>query len=151
MKGKVLVWPLALLLGLGLWLQTGRLRDRMVASRILLRVELISLAAQARGRAPGALLLANLEALRRAAALDPLEIGIPGARAGQYFLLGDFPAAVGAYRDAEKLEPRPETYLNLGIALSRSGRPEEGRRALETAIRLSPSFRSQVPPGLLGL
>lgn len=149
MKGKILVWPLVFALGLALLAQTGRWRDRMVASRILQQVELISLAAAARGRAPSGLLPANLEALRRAAALDPLEIGIPVARAGQHLLFRNYPAAIDAYRDAEALEPRPEIYLNLGIALIRAGRTEEGRRQIETAVRLSPSLSRQVPPGLL--
>src|SRR6185436_13764961 len=60
-----LVWILVPLLGLALFVQTGRLRDQLVASRMLRQVELLSMAALSRGEMPRGLVPANLEQLRR--------------------------------------------------------------------------------------
>lgn len=145
MKGKLLVWPVALALLVGLVLQTGRWRDRMAASRSLRQVELLTMAALSSGRAPRGLIPANLEALRRAAALDPLEVGIPIARGSQHLLLRNHRAAIAAYEEAARLEPRPEIDLNLGRVLLDAGRTEEARAAFQRAVRLSPHLAPLVP------
>ena len=148
MKGKLLVWPVALALLVGLLWQTDRWRDRMTASRALRQVELLTMAALSSGRAPRGLIPANLEALRRAAALDPLEVGIPIARGSQHLLLRNHRAAIEAYEEAARLEPRPEIDLNLGRALLDAGRPEEARVHFQRAVRLSPHLASLVPEHL---
>jgi len=146
MKGRVLAWPLAAVLLLALAGQTMRWHARITAGRLLARVEALTMAVVSRGSAPRGLLGANLDALRRAAALDPVEVGVPIARGSQYFVFGDPEMAVEAYRAALALEPRPEIYLNLGRAESSARRLEEARRDFALALRLDPRFLLSVPP-----
>jgi tetratricopeptide (TPR) repeat protein len=107
------------------------------------------MAAASSGQAPRGLLPANLEALRQAAALDPLEVGIPIARGSIFYLLGSPQSALDAYRQAEALEPRPEIDLNIGRALLQSGQTEEARAAFRRAVRLAPHLAPVVPSGML--
>lgn len=144
MNGRILVGPLVLLLGLALLAQTTRWQDRLAANRALRGVELLTVAAIQAKRAD--VLHANLESLRRAARRDPLEVGIPIARGSQHLLLGQAQAAIEAYEEAVRLEPRPETYLNLGRAFALAGRYEEARRSFRMAVRINPRLASQVPP-----
>lgn len=143
-----LVWAVLLLLALALLGQTGRLRDRLAAGRILRQVELVSMAMIQRAQLPRALLSRNLELLRRAAALDPTQVGIPIARGTQYLLLGNGSSAAAAYRDAIELEPRPEAHLNLGRALVLAGETEQAREHFRLAMRLDPNLAQLVPPEL---
>ncbi len=145
MKGRILAWALATLLGIALLAQTDRWRDRVLASRLLRQVEILSNQALAAGRAPRGLLAANLEALRRAAALDPVEIGIPIARGSQFLLQGSPRSAIESYREAEALEPRPEIHMNLGQALLMTGEIEEARRQFALGVRLDPQLAAEVP------
>jgi Flp pilus assembly protein TadD len=145
---KKLAWVVVPLLVLGLLAQTGRMRDRLLASRMLRQVELLSMAALSRGEMPRGLVPANLELLRRAAALDRIEVGIPVARGTQYLLLGNGGQAVAAYRAALELEPRPEIHLNLGRALLMAGDREGARRELRLALRLDPHLEPLVPAEL---
>jgi cytochrome c-type biogenesis protein CcmH/NrfG len=143
-----LAWVVVVLLILALLAQTGRLRDRLIAGRILRQVELISMAMIARGERPRQLLSGNLEMLRRAAVLDPTQVGIPIARGTQYLLLGNGSSAVAAYGEALELEPRPEVHLNLGRALVMAGEPEKAREQFRIALRLDPNLAQVVPPEL---
>jgi tetratricopeptide (TPR) repeat protein len=143
-----LVWIAVPLLALALLGQTLRLRDRLTAARILRQVEVFSMAAIERGEMPRGLVPANLELLRRAAPLDPTQVGIPIARGTQYLLLGNGASAAQSYRQALKLEPRPEIYLNLGRALAAAGETEEARRNFRLALRLDPRLDLEVPPDL---
>jgi tetratricopeptide (TPR) repeat protein len=147
-RGSPLVWVMVPLLALALVAQTGRLRDRLLASRMLRQVELLSIAALSRGEMPRGLVPANLEMLRRAAFLDPTEVGIPIARGTQYLLLGNGSSAAAAYGDALKLEPRPEIHLNLGRALLMAGDTEEARRHFRLALRLDPNLAPVIPAEL---
>ena len=131
-----LVWVVMALLVLALAAQTGRLRDRLTAGRMLRQVELVSMAMLQRGQMPRAILSKNLEILRRASALDPALVGIPIARGTQYFLLGNGSSAAAAYREALELEPRPEVHLNLGRALLLAGDAEEARKHFRLAMKL---------------
>jgi tetratricopeptide (TPR) repeat protein len=142
--GRALAWGLSAALGLFLLGQTVRWRDRMLAGRLLRQVEGVSLAVVA-GQAPKGLLGGNLQLLRRAAALDPVEVGIPIARGSQHLLLGSPDAAIEAYREAMALEPRPEIYLNLGRAEQAAGRPEEAQRDFKTAVQLDAKLAQYVP------
>ena len=92
------------------------------------------------------LLKGNLELLRRAGELDPAEIAIVVGRGSQYLLLRRPDAAIGAYRQALTLEPRPEIYLNLGRAQQMAGRNEEAQASFDEAVRLDPHLAPQVPP-----
>jgi tetratricopeptide (TPR) repeat protein len=146
MKGRLLVWPLAAVLGLALVGQTARWHARMTAGRLLAQVEALTLAAARQGNAPSGLLRANLDALRRAAALDPVEVGIPIARGSQYLVFGEPEPAIESYAAAAALEPRPEIYLNLGRADLLARRSEEARRNFALALRLDPRLAAAVPP-----
>jgi tetratricopeptide (TPR) repeat protein len=147
-KGRILVWPLAAVLAFSLAAQTARWRDRLTAGRLLADVEALSLAAVRQGSVPRGLLGANLEALRRAASLDPVEVGIPIARGSQFLLSGNAEAAIESYEAAAALEPRPEIYLNLGRADWLAKRSEEARRNIALALRLDPRLAAALPPDL---
>jgi tetratricopeptide (TPR) repeat protein len=143
-----LAWVAVLLLLLGLLGQTGRVRDRLTAGRMLRQVELMSMAMIARSQVPPRLLSANLEMLRRASVLDPTEVGIPIARGTQYLLIGNGSSAAASYRAALELEPRPEVYLNLGRALVMAGEMEKAREQFRIAARLDPNLARALPPEL---
>lgn len=143
-----LAWVALSLLALALVAQTGRMRDRLLASRILRQVELRSIAVISRGEMPRGLVPANLELLRRASALDRTEVGIPIARGTQYLLLRNGAQAATAYSAALELEPRPEIHLNLGRALLMSGDLAGARREFGLALRLDPRLEPAVPAEL---
>lgn len=126
----------------------GQLRltvSRLGASRALTQVELRSKAALAAGRSSRLLFAENLRILRRAADLDPLEVGVPIARGTQHLLLGSAEAAEEAYIDALRLEPRPEIYLNLGRAQLRTSTPEAAKKSFGTAVTLDPNLAQYIP------
>ena len=143
MSGRMLVGPLVLALGLALAGQSVRWHNRLTASRILNTVERMTLPAYRAQRAD--VLQTHVELLRRAEERDPLEVGLPTARGSQHFLLRETQAAIGAYEEALRLEPRPETYLYLGRALDQEGRTEEAARAFRLAVRIDPRLLPQVP------
>lgn len=147
-RGSLLVWVVVPLLALALVFQTGRMRDRLTASRVLRQVELLSMAVISRGEMPRGLVPANLELLRRASVLDRTEVGIPVARGTQYLLMRNGDQAAAAYREALELEPRPEIHLNLGRALLMAGDREGARRELRLAVRLDPQLAPLIPPDL---
>ncbi|HTQ80769.1 MAG TPA: tetratricopeptide repeat protein [Thermoanaerobaculia bacterium] len=150
MKGRTLVIVLAGLLSGALLWQGRRWHDHMLGSAYLRQVELVSMSIETSGRTPPRNILpAHLELLRRAAQLDPAEIGIPLARGSQFLLFGSPSSAIPAYREAEALEPRPEIYLNLGRAYLAAGDAEAARRNFALAVRLDPNLIGQVPPGAL--
>jgi len=147
MKGRTLAPILAVLLASATAGQTVRWLDRSTASRLLAEVEILSLEAARSGQVPATLIASNLQALRRAAPLDPVEVGIPIARGSQYFLLSRADPAIEAYREALDLEPRSEGYLNLGRAQWLAGRTEEARQSFGLAVRLDPQLAHLVPQG----
>jgi tetratricopeptide (TPR) repeat protein len=147
MNGRALAVILTLLLALATAGQAFRWRDRLTGSRLLAEVEALSLAAARARQAPPGMIAANLEALRRAAPLDPAEVGIPIARGTQYLLLSRAEPAIQAYEEALALEPRSEGYLNLGRAQWLAGRTDEARQSFGLAVRLDPNLAGLVPPG----
>jgi tetratricopeptide (TPR) repeat protein len=150
MKGRTLAWPVAALLLAALAVQSVRLYDRLLASRLVHQVELISLAAAASNPAVlPRLLPIDLAQLRRAAAADPLAVEVPLSRGSLYLLLHRFDEAAAAYREALALEPHPEIYLHLGDALLNGGHLDEARSIYRSAIVLSPFARAQIPGGVL--
>jgi len=117
----------------------------MTASRLLREVEVRSISAAAAGQAPAQLMEGHLEVLRRAAPLDPVEVGIPIARGTQYLFLARPEAALRSYEEAQALEPRPEGYLNLGRSQWLAGRRDEARRNFALAVRLDPRLAGEIP------
>jgi tetratricopeptide (TPR) repeat protein len=117
----------------------------MEAARIRRRVEGISLAQAATGRVNRAVVANQVRDLRRAAERDPLDPGIPMLLAGQYMLLQRPEEAAKIYREVLDLEPRPETYLNLGRALQQTGDEAAARDAFERAVVLDWRLRQHVP------
>ena len=146
--GLALGWALAVAVLVGLVGQTLRASRRLTASRLLGRVEALSVAAARSGRAPAGILASNLADLDRAARLDPVEVEIPVARGGQFLLFGRPEAAIGPYEKALALEPHPEIYLDLARAHLALGDTERARADLATALRLSPWLRPEAPPAL---
>jgi O-antigen ligase len=143
--GTTLGWLLAALVVVALVLQGNRWRDRLLGSAMLRQVELVSISAASSGHAPGNLLPSHLELLRRAADLDPSEVGVPIARGSQFLLFGDPRAALPEYRAALALQPKPEIYADLGRAYLASGDLDEARRNFRLAVRLDPTLSVQVP------
>jgi O-antigen ligase len=138
---------LGLAVAVGLAGQTVRLRDRIHANRLLRQVQGLTVVAANSGRLSPRLLAANLEVLRRAAALDPTDVQILTTRGGQYMLLHRPEAALAAYGAALALEPRPEIHLNLGRAYAEAGRLAEARRQLEITRQLDPHLYQRAVAG----
>ncbi len=152
MTGRRLVWVLAPLLAAALVLEVGRAARLYKASRILAAVKGITLEANRQGALTQRLLERNLELLRQAEALSPVEVGLPITRAGQFMLLKRPHAAIRAYRQALVLEPRGEVYANLGRAYLEAGDREAAAEAFHRAILLDHTQRRQLqglmPPGM---
>jgi tetratricopeptide (TPR) repeat protein len=126
----------------------GQLRHtiaKLGASRALNQVELRTKMALSAGRSSRILFSENLQILRRAAELDPLEPGVPIARGAQHLLLGSAEAAEEAYIDALRIEPKPEIYLNLGRAQLLAGTPTAARQSFATAVTLDPNLAAYIP------
>lgn len=145
MKGKHLVWPLLLVVGVACSAQAVRWRDRSRGSRGLYLVEARTRAAIQAGRASRRLFSDNLTELELARRRAPAEIGVPIARGTQYLLLGSFDSAIDAYQEALRQEPRPEVYLNLGRAQFAAGRREQAAASFAKAVRLDPRLADAVP------
>ncbi|MEM1207038.1 MAG: hypothetical protein AAGN66_27640 [Acidobacteriota bacterium] len=136
MKGRhlaVLVLPLT---ALALWWGFQDARKRLSANRMLAVVEARSQMAAQNPQVATRVLESNLAVLRQAAELDPGEVGIPMARAGQFLLMRRHAAAVRAYEEGIALEPRAELYANLARAHLDEGSRDLARQAIETAVLL---------------
>lgn len=145
-RGRHLVWPLAAVLALALVGQALRWHARLTAGRLLVVVETRTTAARAKGRASLGLLAANLEALKLAAALDPIEVRVPISRGNQYMVFRQPDLAIESYQAAAALEPRPEVYQSLGAAQLADHRIDEARRSFALAVRIDPRLAPAVPP-----
>lgn len=144
-----LAWLLLLALAAGLVWQTFRANHRFLGNRLPLEVEAFATQVTAPG---GGALLAGLpsvlQALRRAAALDPVQVEIPIAQGNLYLRVGHAGEALAAFQRAVALEPHPEIYFDIGHALLQAGRFDEARRSFALAVRLDPWLRVSVPPGV---
>lgn len=145
MRGRTLAVLLVFLLASATLGQAVRWRHRMTASRLLRGVELSSAAVYRLGQAPVQLLANNLEILRQAAPLNPVEVGIPMVRGTQYLFLHRFDQAASSYEEALALEPQSVGYLALGRVQWLAGRRDEARRNFTLALRLDPRLAAQVP------
>lgn len=118
---------------------------RIHAGRVLFAVEQRTEAALRQGQIPAGLVANNIASLRAIGPLDPAEVGIPVALAGQYLVLGRWDAAVAGYDTALRLEPRPEIYLNRGRALYGAGRREDALEDFHRAVLLAPLLSRVLP------
>jgi tetratricopeptide (TPR) repeat protein len=144
-RGRTWALLLAPALLAALAAETTRVGNLLGASKRLRAAEITSLHAGAAGARGAEILRANLVILRQAQRLDPAEVGVPMARGGVYFLLGQMEPAVAAYDDALALEKRPETYLNRGRALLELGRREIAEESFRLAVRLDPRLERFAP------
>ena len=135
----------ALLLVAALALHTLRARNLLRASSILNTAERTTIQLAARGQVPPTLLWRNLEMLRQAEELAPASVGVLVAQAGQHLLLERPEEAARDYRRALELEPRPETWFNLGRAQWTMGEREAALESWVTACRLDSKLLRQVP------
>ncbi len=149
MRGRTLAAVLTVLLFLALAGQTVRWRDRMAASRLLANAEALARAVDA-GQIPPRAAADTLEPLREAAALDPVEVGIPISLCSQYLLLSSPEPAEQTCREALRLEPRSDAYFYLGRAQWMAGRKEEALRNFALAVRLEPWLIHRLPTGTSG-
>ncbi len=156
MSGKVLGALFSVLFLVALVLQAGKARDRWIASFHLAQVETLVIRLQAEGhlgkassqRVVRRALDKGLEILRDAEALDPAEVEIPVAQGVIYNLLQRPSAAIRAYERAQKLEPRPETFANLGRVYLREGEREKAREAFRSAAALDHTLVRELRPYL---
>jgi Flp pilus assembly protein TadD len=139
----------AALLVVALVWQTGRWQDRLAASKRLRVVEAVTDRAEAAGgQVPSRVIGGSVRLLREAERLDPSDVAIRAALAGQFQLAGTPIRAEDALRKALALEPRPELYLNLGRVLLTNGDREAALDAFEDAVRLAPNLLDEVPATL---
>lgn len=150
MNGRWLVWVLLPILGLGLVLEVEHAVGRWRASQVFVAVKTITIEASTRGRLTRQLLERNLSLLRRAEPWSPVEVALPIARGGQYYLLERQKAAIRAYQEALALEPRGDVYAHLGRAYLRAGDRPAADRAFRTAILLDHNQHRQLEGFLLG-
>ncbi len=144
--GRSLCWGAAVLLGLALVWQTGQVRDRIGASKRLRVVDAVTAkAVSSGGRVPPQLIGGSIRLLHQAERLDPSNVAIETALAGQYLLADRPQRAEEAFRQALALEPRPEIYLNLARTLLTKGDRKAAIQAYENAVRLAPRLIQQVP------
>ncbi len=148
MSGRLASWLALAALAAALAWQVDRSADRIVAAVALQRAETASLYAARMGKTGSGLLRANLDLLRRAEQRDPVEVGIPIAIGSVYYLLGSPEAAIESYQAANRLEQRPETYLNLGRAQFQAGQREEAKKSFAAAFKLDPLLAREIPAEL---
>jgi tetratricopeptide (TPR) repeat protein len=148
MGGRAAAWALALLLAVALILQGVRLYDRLLASRLVREVQMVSMIAAGAGpQALERLPFYVFVPLRRAAEADPSAVEVPLARGSVFLLMHRPQEAADAYRQALALEPHPEIYLHLGDAQLAAGNLAEARRGYHDALVLDPWLRRLVPAG----
>jgi tetratricopeptide (TPR) repeat protein len=135
-----LAWVLAALLVAALVLEGRQAERRLRASHQLAAVEDMTRQLASRGLLSRQVMERQAHVMQEAAALDPVEVGIPIARGAQYLLLGRYDAAIRAYEEALELEARGEIYANLGRARFHAGDREGAREAFTKALRLNPAL-----------
>lgn len=90
------------------------------------------------------------EELERALAVRPRDAQGTDLLAGVYFRLGVYPTAIELWRELiAEFPDDPILRVNLGLALFKTGQPEEARQHLETALAIDPGHERAW--GYLGL
>ena len=138
-------WGLVVAFGLALLFQLQRSADLIGADQRLRAVEQASIQMVSTGRVSPQQVAAHLQLLRDAQEMDPSSVAIPMIAGSQSLVLGNPQGAADRYRESLELEPRPETYLNLGRALLALGDRAGAREAFGRAVSLAPRLASQVP------
>jgi tetratricopeptide (TPR) repeat protein len=138
-------WLLILVSALGLAAQSWRAARLLDASRRLRAVEYTSTRVAAAGERAVPLLTRNLELAGEAERLDPANVAAPLFRGSLNLLLGRHAAAIEAYQDALRLEPRPEVYLNLGRAQLAAGDREAAEISFARLRALDPRLAVAAP------
>jgi len=117
---------------------------RLRAQRLLWSVETRTIALLQARSLTRQQIAAHLNALADARDLDPGEVGIPAAIGGQHFLLGQTEAAIEAYERADRIEPRPEIFLNLGKLALLEERRERAIEYFVRAVALDPWLKLEL-------
>ena len=90
------------------------------------------------------------EALERALSFQPKDAQSQDLLAGVYFRLGVYPTAIRVWSAlAQEFPDDPTLHVNLGLALFKTGQPEDARAHLEEALDLDPEHERAW--GYLGL
>ncbi len=144
MTGRRLAWVLVLFLAAARALEFGRAQRLWQGSKAAAVVKDVTIEANRLGRLSQRLLMHNLELLRVAEPLSPVEVALPIARGGQYLLLERPQAAIRAYQRALEIEPRGEIYVHLGRAYLKLGDREAAEEAFRTAMILDHTQRKRV-------
>ena len=137
-------WILPLLLAAALGAQTVRAWRRAEATHLVYEVERRTLALARQETPNDRELRRNLVLLDRAAPLFPSLVAIPIARGSQFLLLGKPTEAIAAYQQALALEPRAETYFNLGRVYLEVGDRDAARHHFDLAVRATPRLKRDV-------
>lgn len=142
LSGLVAALALVALVG-----QSVRATTRLRGSRLLKLVDAMTPQAVRAGAAGRPLIARQLQLLREAEKADPASVALVVAEAAQLFLLGRLDEAEVAYRRALAMEPRAETWLNLGRTLWQKGNHAEAKEAFARASALAPRLADQIPAG----
>ncbi|MCP4662789.1 MAG: tetratricopeptide repeat protein [bacterium] len=148
MNGRRLFWILLPILVLALALQAGHAERRWRASRTVKAVQFLAAQASRGGPAAAPRLHRGLALMRGIAPFDPASVDIPVTQGGLYILLKRPQAAIRAYQEALRLEPRGEVYANLGRAYLMDGEQEPARKAFRKAVRLDRTWVKPFRPYL---
>ncbi|MEM8997818.1 MAG: hypothetical protein AAGF23_23755, partial [Acidobacteriota bacterium] len=140
-RSRALMAALAVALAVAGAVRFGQARDLLGASRLVAVAEASILQVAQAGTVPPALLPRNLELLRRAAEMDPAEVGVPIAEGGHFLLLKRHGAAVRSYERAAELEMRSEVFANLARVYLQTGDRDLAIESMETAIVLDHTQR----------
>ncbi|MBX3276269.1 MAG: tetratricopeptide repeat protein [Sandaracinaceae bacterium] len=79
------------------------------------------------------------EELERALAFQPRDVQSQDLLAGVYFRLGVYPTAIGIWQSLlEEFPDDPTLHVNTGLALFKTGQPNDAREHLVRALELDP-------------
>ncbi len=136
---------LILILAVITFLQGKRALDLMTASGSLHQLEGRTQQIASFGSRGRPILQQNLQVLKKIEKLNPSDVGIEVARAGQYLVMGRNSEAIVSYKKALDFEPRPEIYLNLARAYMAEGNEDAARDNFVEAIRLDTRLIRHTP------
>ena len=136
---------LAVILAILSVLQGVRARDLIVASGSLKQLEGRTQQLANFGSRGRPLLQQNLQILAKLEKLNPSDVGIEVARAGQYLIMGRNSEAIVCYKKALEFEPRPEIYLNLARAYMAENDEKAAKENFVEAIRLDTRLIRHTP------
>jgi Flp pilus assembly protein TadD len=124
----------------GLTLQLRRADRRLESSQLVWAVRQRGQAVLA-GQAPGKVLAGAIPMVLRACELDRGSIEALTAAGDLFLILGRDESAKRFYLEGQELEPRPETYLNLGMIALRQGDREQAEQLFAEAGALDRQLR----------